>query len=166
MIPFRDEVAVLRRCVASVLERSAYGDFELLLVSNDSTGAGTDFISPWQIALDGSGNILVGDHALLSVLKVDPTSGDRTILSGAGVGSGPSLIQPQGIAVDSSGDIVVADDGRDAVVGVDPANGDRTTLSDSSTGTGPSFSSPLGIAVVMDGSVPPKHRQFLPFVSR
>lgn len=36
IIPFKDEVALLRECVDSVLKTTAYGNYELILVSNNS----------------------------------------------------------------------------------------------------------------------------------
>lgn len=41
IIPFRDKVKYLRRCVASVLEQTAYEAYELLLVDNQSVDGAT-----------------------------------------------------------------------------------------------------------------------------
>ena len=77
------------------------------------------------------------DLGLGAVIRVDPVSGDRTILSDASIGSGPGFVSPFGIAVEADGGLVVRDFGLDAVVRVDPVSGDRTLISDPSIGSGP-----------------------------
>ena len=75
-----------------------------------------------------------------AVFRVDPVSGDRTIVSGGDTGSGPAFGTTIGISVEADGSLVVTDFGE--VLRVDPVSGDRTIVSDSSTGSGPAFGTP------------------------
>ena len=50
------------------------------------TGAGPTFTSPVGIAVEASGDLVVLDFGLDAVLRVDPVTGDRTIVSDAGTG--------------------------------------------------------------------------------
>ena len=59
------------------------------IVSGRDVGAGPDFVGPFDITVDGKGNIYVADADLKSVIRVHPQSGDRSIVSSAHVGSGP-----------------------------------------------------------------------------
>jgi len=109
--------------------------------NNDSVtifiGSGPGFLSPFGIAVEADGSLVVVDFGLDAVVRVDPVSGDRTIISNASIGSGPGFVGPVGVAVEANGSLVVADSGLDAVVRVDPVSGDRTIISDARIGSGP-----------------------------
>ena len=100
-------------------------------------GSGPGFVTPFGIAVESDGNLVVVDAGLEVVVRVDAVSGDRTILSDASIGSGPGFVSPFGIAVEADGSLVVVDLGLEAVVRVDQASGDRTIISDANTGSGP-----------------------------
>ena len=117
------------------------------------TGAGPDFADPHDIAVEASGDLVVADPGLVAVLRVDPVTGDRTIVSDAGTGAGPAFANPFGVAVEASGDLVVVDNALDAVLRADPVTGDRTVVSDAGTGTGPKFVFASGIAVEASGDL-------------
>ncbi len=93
-------------------------------------GSGPGFQAPTGIAVEASGDLVVTDNALDAVLRVDPVTGDRTIVSDAGTGAGPAFGFPRAIAVEASGDLVVTDPALDAVVRVDPVTGDRVIVSE------------------------------------
>ena len=81
---------------------------------------------PRGIVLDDNGRILVSDVGLNAVVRIDPLTGDRTIVSKPFVaGSGPGFDVLQGIALQADGSILVADSTLDAIVHVDPISGDR-----------------------------------------
>ncbi len=52
-------------------------------------GSGPGFINPFGIAVEADGSLVLSDSGLEAVVRVDPISGDRTILSDANTGSGP-----------------------------------------------------------------------------
>ena len=127
-------------------------------VSDATTGSGPSFSFPQDdflvgIAVEANGQLVVADAGGDAVVRVDPISGNRTIISGTSRGSGPPFINPRGIAVEANGQLVVADAGGDAVVRVDPISGNRTIISGTSRGSGPPFDFPVGIAVEASGDL-------------
>ena len=69
-------------------------------------GAGPRFVDAFGVALDRDGSVLVTDAELDALLRVDPASGDRTLLSGcadapcsSALGAGPGFAEPLDIAV-------------------------------------------------------------------
>jgi sugar lactone lactonase YvrE len=118
-------------------------------------GSGSNFDRPRGVARESSGTFVVADSGSSNpkVVRVDPATGNRTILSSSSVGTGTTFAAPYGIAVESSGFFIVSDTGLNAVLRVDPATGNRTLLSGSGTGTGPAFSQVRGVAVLQDGTI-------------
>ncbi len=116
----------------------------------DTVGSGSAFLSPSGIVVEADGSLVVVDAN--GVVRVDPNTGARTIISDASVGSGPAFITPLRIAVEAHGSLVVLDQRLKAVVRVDPNTGARTIVSDASVGTGPAFDFPSG-AVEAHGSL-------------
>jgi streptogramin lyase len=157
---------------------AASGDRTILSGCSDTAcssviGVGPEFISPSGITVELSGDILVSDWTLRSVLRVDPTSGDRTVVSGcidepcsSKVGSGVAFESPYDVVVEADGSILVAE--ADSYLGtefralfrVNPDNGVRTILSGckqpgclSIVGAGTNFSIPLGLALDASGEI-------------
>jgi hypothetical protein len=149
---------------------AASGDRTILSGCSDTActsmiGQGPEFIYPLGIAVESSGDILVSDLNLGSVLRVHPTSGDRTVFSGC-IDASCSSTVGSGVAFESPVDVVVEADDRILVTSgselralfrVDPVSGDRLILSGceqiectSVAGTGTNFSNPAGLAI--DGS--------------
>jgi len=60
-------------------------------------GSGPGFEQPVAIAVEADGSLVVADFTLEAVVRVDPVSGDRTILSDASTGSGPGFGSPVGL---------------------------------------------------------------------
>lgn len=122
----------------------------------NSRGNGPAFFLPTDMAVEADGQIVVVDGALLegegleAVLRVDPVTGNRSIVSDADTGSGPPFLIPMGIAIEANGQLVVTDVGWDAVFRVDPVTGDRTLAADAFKGTGP-IGDPGSIVVEADG---------------
>ncbi len=79
-------------------------------------GSGPGFESPSGLAVEADGSLVVVDDGLDAVVRVDPVSGDRMIISDASTGSGPGFVTPLGIAVEADGNLVVVDPDLDAVV--------------------------------------------------
>src|SRR2546428_4691488 len=132
-----------------VLDLDAGTNFSGLLFSVDpTTGARTiisDFgvganqgVNPVELAVDGSGQILVVDPGADLLFSVDPTTGARTIISDFGVGSN-QVTGPVDVAIDASGQILIIDltggtDAKGALFSVDPTTGARTIISDFGVG--------------------------------
>ena len=116
-------------------------------------GTGPAFDTLFDIILDANGDILVADTEIDTVFRVDPVTGDRTIVTSNTVGTGPAMSFPGDLALEASGDILMTEGSNDQVVRVDPATGDRTVVSDAVTGTGPIWTNLGGILVEADGNI-------------
>jgi hypothetical protein len=132
-------------------------------------GSGPAIGRLFGIALEADGHIVAADG--LAVFRIDPATGNRTLLSGCPeatcatpIGDGPAFGQPVDIAVEPGGTLVVSYQIEDSVFGalrrIDPVTGERTLVSgcidlacSSVRGTGPSFSNPFGIARDRDGTL-------------
>ncbi len=135
--------------------------------SVDGTGSDARFFQPAGIAVDGSGNLYVGDTANHTVRKITP-GGVVTTLAGTagasgsadGTGADARFENPHGLAVDGSGNVYVADTKNHTIRKVTPA-GVVTTLagkagnSGSADGTGADarFSSPEALAIDSSGDL-------------
>ena len=123
----------------------------------EDIGMGPDFSSPQSLAVEADGSLVMGAHPRWgrwsSIFRIDPVTGDRTIVSDDTTGSGPGLWYPSDLVVEADSSIVALDLWRKAVVRIDPISGDRTIVSDDTTGSGPVFSSPAGLAIEADGSL-------------
>ena len=78
--------------------------------------------------MEADGNLVVADLSLGAILRVDPVTGDRTIISDDATGSGVGFGSPDSIAVGADGDVVVTDVYLNAVFVVDPNSGDRSPI--------------------------------------
>ena len=122
------------------------------------------------------GEILVADLAIEhpgqgAIIRVDPVTGDRTLLTGRGVGVGPALHSPSAVWVDKAGTIYVADEvplasdvTHGVIYSVDPLTGNRTEVSGPNRGSGASatgtFARFMGITTGSDGSLFATYREF------
>ena len=159
------------------------GDRAILSGCSDDTcsslvGAGPMFLRPNGIAVESNDDLLnddllVGDYDLGSIFRVDPVTGDRTVISGcvdelcsSPVGSGVAFESILGIALEADGSILVAEANANlgsefrAVFRVDPITGDRTIASGcaqfectSWVGTGVMFDVPVDIALDENGDI-------------
>jgi hypothetical protein len=111
------------------------------LVSGTNRGTGPRLQIPRDVAVDEAGSWwTVGGSGggQVELLRVDPATGDRTLVSSQARGSGPHFEAPQAVLVEEDGTVIVVNGGaRDSyvtypfatVMRVDPATGDRTVLS-------------------------------------
>lgn len=107
------------------------------------------------LVVEGIGNssLRPGTAEDPKVLRIDPETGDRKILSDTMTGIGPPFSAPQSIAVEAEGTLVIVDSGLIAVMRVHPETGDREIISDRDRGIGPDFIAPVAIAVEADGTL-------------
>ena len=130
------------------------------VLSDFSVGDNQGF-EPLGVAVEASGNILVidrsaGTSSQGALFRVDPTTGDRSLLSDFGFGDNQGS-NPFGVAVEASGNILVVDPsagigGQGALFRVDPITGARTVLSDFSVGDNQGVA-PVGVAVEASGNI-------------
>ena len=127
-----------------------------ILSALGTQGAGVGFNNPIGVATDALGRIYVADQGGFSgnggqVFEVDPTTGNRTVISGNGVGSGTVFDNIGGIAF-VGGKLVVTDSGdfatASSVLSVDPIIGGRTVIA-----TGGVLDNVRGVTIGPGGSV-------------
>lgn len=130
------------------------------IVSQSGTGVGTVFNNPVGVVVEANGNILVVNVSGSSLMRVNPATGDRTVISGSSapgtvqIGSGTNLSQPTGIVIESGLSAIVADQGStDRLFRVDLATGDRTVMHSYSDSAGP-----LYIAREINGDILVSHQ--------
>jgi hypothetical protein len=117
-----------------------------LILSGGAIGAGDAWSGPLSPAIEPDGMILVSDYIANAIVRVDPGTGDRTLLSdasapgGGQVGAGPAFTDPYDLDIDPNGRILVIDASLWQLFEVDPVSGDRTLFSGGGVGGGPPFS--------------------------
>ncbi len=122
------------------------------VVSGPGRGDGPPFTGGIkQFALEADGNLLlvvgsVSQGGEGRIFRIDPNSGDRTVVSGPEMGEGPRLMDPEGIVLNSLNTIFVTDIGQAAVIQIDPISGDRTIISSPFMGGGELPDIPSGLA--------------------
>ena len=120
-----------------------------MVSSGQETGSATA-LREVGIALETDGAILVVEQSLVGgqpgngrVTRLDPTSGDRTVVS-----EGGEFSSPAGVVVEANGGILVADTdalgGSGGVIRVDPTTGAQTAVS-----SGGTFAPRMGHSVVV-----------------
>jgi hypothetical protein len=126
------------------------GDREI--VSSPDIGVGEPLVSPYRVEYDPiSDTLFVLDSVEFfdpyRIMKVDPRTGDRTVLSDARHGIGPPLMFSFGMAIDSDGRRLWAVS-HGALLEVDLATGNRRLFSGHGVGNGPDLT--LGAPLVWD----------------
>ena len=112
---------------------SVTGDRTIL--SGYSVGNGPAFVAPLGVGLDASsGRVIVLDSGLVSMVAVDPATGDRAIVASGGsaaVGTGPLYQDPRDLVVDPIRKIAFTANGQsmNGILIVDLVSGDRLLLS-------------------------------------
>ena len=98
--------------------------------------------------MEASGDILVanegaGTTGATQLLRIDPATGDRVVLSANGTGTGPALT---GSSVGLENGVIYLMDQNGTIMSVNPVSGDRTLVSGPTRGGGPAFAFPVSMA--------------------
>jgi sugar lactone lactonase YvrE len=134
--------------------------------SADGAGANARFSGPTGIAVDGAGNVWVGDSAD-TIRKVTPAGVVSTLagtaaVSGSadGTGAAAAFDLPDGVAVDGAGNVYVGDYFNNTIRMITPAGvvstlAGKPAITGSADGTGANarFNGPTGVAVDRSGKV-------------
>jgi len=145
--------------------------FEVDLLTGDRTilsastaGTGPELIGIVGMDVEPGGSLVVALSPTeyfwspyVSLLRVDPTTGDRTLVSAEGVGSGSDFVRLRRIRVDQDGTLLATDFGFSGVFRVDPVTGDRSLVTSTNyeypVGSGPDMFYYRGIGVEADRSI-------------
>ena len=118
------------------------------LISSSGRGKGPALATPESVAVEASGDILVanegaGTTGTTQLLRIDPATGDRVVLSANGTGTGPALT---GSSVGLENGVIYLMDQNGTIMSVDPVSGDRTLVSGPGRGGGSAFAFPVSMA--------------------
>ncbi|QEM04795.1 hypothetical protein DIU31_015205 [Mucilaginibacter rubeus] len=133
--------------------------------SADGKGTAASFNSPYDIAVDVTGNIYVADTQNNLIRKINrggvvsTLAGNGTQGSADGKGADASFNRPSGLGLDASGDIYVADTRNNKIRKVTP-QGVVTTIAgsggfgaDNGPGATATFGGPADVAVDISGNI-------------
>jgi sugar lactone lactonase YvrE len=137
----------------------AGGDY----VYQDGTGTTALFYAPYGMAVDGSGNVYVGDAGNSERIRKIAVNGEVTTLAGNGsygsvdgTGTVATFREPVAVTVDCDGNIFVADAVNHRVRKIDTGNHVSTIAGSTqgfAEGTDARFRTPQGIAADCNGNV-------------
>jgi sugar lactone lactonase YvrE len=118
-------------------------------------------MAPAGLAREASGAWLVADGERRTLFRIDPATGNRTVVSGCVshgnectapvVGSGPELTSLTGLALEGVGAVLVGQ--PNLLLRIDPGSGNRTAVSGGSLGSGPALGTPAAVALEASGTV-------------
>lgn len=139
-----------------------------------------ELLSPFNVAVDKSGNLFIADNASEQIFKVDVATGNLSVFAGTGAGGysgdgGPATAatfnHPFGLAFGPGGDLFVSDSRNNVIRKIDVSTGIIKTVAGNGLGAGPgdadacasvttgvkakqtALCNPFGIAVDGDGNV-------------
>ncbi|MBX7168676.1 MAG: hypothetical protein K1X74_20235 [Pirellulales bacterium] len=147
--PQVDDVAAVYRVDAITGNRE--------LISGRGVGTGLPLLEGGGIALGPNREIYVTDPYFNldtleregRIVRIDPETGNRTLISGPGRGAGPAFGGifggPGQLQVTDDGTVFLREDTR--IFAVNPLTGDRTLVSSNDMGAGPNLLGPIGIHV-------------------
>ncbi len=135
----------------------------------DVVGNGPVFEHPQAIATDVDGAFIViyDRPAIQSVVRVDPETGNRTVISGCldatcstRIGEGPPFAGRRSIAIGPSGELMVTDTRRRGMISIDPQTGNRAVVTGcldgeciEQAGTGQALGFPTSLTFRENGSI-------------
>jgi sugar lactone lactonase YvrE len=167
LVDFRDSVLLGPDQHALFRVDPVTGDREI--VSGQGVGSGEDVSAMLGLAVSSGGQIYVTDSGgaigTSAVLRIDPATGNRELISGRGRGAGPELRSgfggPTSVAIGADGSLYVADVDEDfsgsiangAIYRVDPATGNRTLISGLGIGAGADLRAPWDITLESSNTV-------------
>ncbi|MNK28389.1 Serine/threonine-protein kinase PknD [compost metagenome] len=130
----------------------------------DGVGTYAKFNSPWKVAVDLQGNIIVADRDNFKIRKITP-DGTVSTLAGStagfadGIGNAAKFMQPLDVVADGEGNVYVADNTAHRIRKVTPSGtvttlaGDGTAGFLDGTGTQAKFRNPSGLTLDQQGNI-------------
>jgi uncharacterized protein (TIGR03437 family) len=160
--------AVIRMVTGGIITTVA-GTSAVGLAGDGGLATSSAMSSPYSVAVDSSGNIVIADYGNNRIRKVDKTSGNISTIAGTGnigfagdgsAATGAILHLPTGVAFDSSGNVYVADSLNNRIrkiagsnIATVAGNGGLSSSGDSGPATGAQLNTPLGVALDSAGNI-------------
>lgn len=143
-----------------IVRLSAGGKLLASWTATSASGSAANFISPYGVAVDATGNIYVADEGLSLVQKLSPGGAPLAIVAqgcygvtGCGDPSQPGvLLGSEGVALDAEGNIYVADTTLNRVQKFSPSGAFLHAWGTNGSGPG-QFSLPSAVAVDRSGAI-------------
>jgi hypothetical protein len=123
------------------------------LTTNSSPPGSPPLDAPSDMAFLPNGDIVVTDEGVTGgtqLLRIDPATGDRVVLSANGTGTGPTMT---GSSVGLENGVIYLMDQNGTIMSVNPVNGNRALISGPGRGGGPGFVFPVSMASDSPNSV-------------
>jgi hypothetical protein len=139
---------------ANAVYQLAGGTGDPIVVSQPGVrGSGPDFGSLiGGMAVDSDYQILLLGFDGAAIFKIDPATGDRSILSGQGLGSGPAMEGANDIGLSYYHNRIFVSAGTaHSIIEVDKSTGDRTLVTGPGRGSGPTLEHPVGLTTTYTG---------------
>jgi hypothetical protein len=119
---------------------------------------GSGAIIPWimGIRVDINGQVLVSDRVAMSIVRIDPNTGNRTLVSKDGErGTGLDFESPIGLVIDPvDQSLIIGEPDRGLMQRVDPDSGDRSIIyMEGMPGGVAPFFAPSAIDIEPDGTL-------------
>jgi DNA-binding beta-propeller fold protein YncE len=116
-------------------------------VRDAALGTGVHFRGPNGLKFDNARRVLLAsDYVADFVAEIDPSTGDRSLITGRSDGRGSIDHEWMDAALGAAGEYYYVDFATDALHAVRPGETSRI-VSDAATGTGPVFDAPIGIEI-------------------
>jgi sugar lactone lactonase YvrE len=124
------------------------------VITSEDLGGGAPLYAPSAAVMDRAGRLTVADGYGHTLLRVDPTTGNRSYFSGEGnTGSGVNFQALTDMIVDRDNSLVVVDHLSNMVFRVDAETGHRTEIAGPSRGQGPDLTYMTTIALGPTGDL-------------
>ena len=123
------------------------------IIDATGDGAGNPLFSPFDIAVDGSGNVYVTGLGTDNAFKITPAGGITEIIDFTGDGAGNTFDGGIEIAVDGSGNVYVTGQSSMNAFKITPAGGITEIIDATGDGAGNPLDGAFGIAVDGSGNV-------------
>ena len=122
-------------------------DGDRVVVRNAALGTGVNFRAPNGIKFDAARNKLVAaDYVADVIAEIDPTTGDRAVVSGRSDGRGSIDTDLMDVALDATGQSYYVDFQANGLYAVRAGESTRV-VSDAATGSGPLLDNPTGLEI-------------------